>query len=191
MFIETEMERYLQEVENINQKGLCIWITGLPCSGKTTVANRLKEFFENLGKTVTLIDGDVIRQFLSNGDFSKEARIKNNLLAGYIASEIVKHGGIVICALVSPYEETRQKVRLFFNDDEFILIHLNPPMDICIQRDVKGMYKKALNGEIKNFTGISDEYEPPKKADLVIDTSLNTVTETVEKIVNYVFWGDE
>lgn len=191
MFIETEMERYLQEAENINQKGLCIWLTGLPCSGKTTVANRLKEFFESLGKTVTVIDGDVIRQFLSNGDFSKEARIKNNLLAGYIASEIVKHGGIAICALVSPYEETRQKVRLFFNDDEFILIHLNPPMDICIQRDVKGMYKRAMSGEIKNFTGISDEYEPPKKADLVIDTSLNTVTETVGKIVNYIFLGDE
>lgn len=189
MFIETEMEKYLQEAENIKQRGLCIWITGLPCSGKTTVANRLKEFFENLGRSVTVIDGDVIRQFLSNSDFSKEARIKNNLLAGYIASEIVKHGGIVICALVSPYEETRQKVRLFFNDDEFILIHLNPPMDICIQRDVKGMYKKAMSGEIKNFTGISDEYEPPKKADLVIDTSLNTVTETVEKIVNYVFFG--
>ncbi|MDI1472953.1 adenylyl-sulfate kinase [Thermodesulfovibrio sp. 1176] len=190
MQIETYLEKYIEDIENIKPKGLCIWLTGLPCSGKTTISNALKQFFENLGKTVTVIDGDIIRQFLSNGDFFKEARIKNNLLAGYIASEIVKHGGIVICALVSPYEKTRQAVKSFFEDDEFVLVHLNPPIDMCIQRDVKGMYKKALKGEIKNFTGISDVYEPPRKADLVIDTSLNTVGETVEKIINFIFFRE-
>lgn len=185
---ETYLEKYMEEIEHVKPKGFCIWLTGLPCSGKTTIANTLKEFFENLGRTVTVIDGDIIRQFLSNGDFSKEARIKNNFLAGYIASEIVKHGGIVICALVSPFEKTRQTVRSFFEEDEFMLVYLNPPLDMCIQRDVKGMYKKALSGEIKNFTGINDEYEPPCKADLIIDTSLNTISETVEKIIDFIFF---
>ncbi|MCX8158639.1 MAG: adenylyl-sulfate kinase, partial [Candidatus Diapherotrites archaeon] len=135
-----------------------------------------------------VIDGDVIRQFLSNGDFSRQARIKNNLLAGYIASEVVRHGGIAICALVSPYENVRMMVREMFGEDEFILVHLNPPVDMCIQRDIKGIYEKALRGEIQNFTGISDIYEAPKQADLVIDTSLNTVRETLEKIIDYVFF---
>lgn len=187
MILEECIYRQQEDLQDIKPKGLCIWITGIPCSGKTTIANHLKEFFENLGKTTTLIDGDVIRQFLSNVDFSKQGRIKNNLLAGYIASEVVKHGGIAICALVSPYEKIRNMVKDMFKEDEFILIHLNPPVDICIQRDIKGMYKKALKGEMQNFTGISDVYEPPKQADLVIDTSLNTVQESVEKIIDYVF----
>lgn len=176
--------------EWLNKCGkICIWITGIPCSGKTTIAIKLKEFFESQGKTVTLIDGDAIREFLLNDDFSKEARRKNNLLAGYIAFEVVKHGGIAICALVSPYEETRQIIKSMFKEGEFILVHLNPPIDVCIQRDVKGLYKKALSGKIKGFTGIDDPYELPIEADLVIDTSLNTVTETVEKIIKYIVGG--
>lgn len=176
---------YWVEFDGVN-KGLCIWITGLPCSGKTTIANALKEFFEKLGKKVTVIDGDVLRDVLSDYDFSREGRRRINLIAGYIASEIVRHGGIVICALISPYREIRDKVRSFFTDNEFILIYLNTPIEICMERDTKGLYEKASSGQIENFTGIGDVYEPPADADLVIDTSMQNVDVTVEEIAKYV-----
>lgn len=183
--INFELQTYKHKP--IKKKGICIWLTGLPCSGKTTIASKLKEFFASLGCSVTLIDGDVIREFLSNKDFSYEARKKNNLLAGYIASEIVKHGGIVICALVSPYERVREQVKAMFKEDEFLLVYLSTPLQECIKRDVKGMYQKALKGEIKKFTGINDVYEEPFEANVVIDTSQVSLHEALDMIIDKVF----
>lgn len=169
---------------NYNE-GFCIWITGLPCSGKSTVANKLREFFDFIGRKTTLIDGDELRHFLGNFDFSSQERHRINLLAGYIASQVVWHGGIAICAMIAPFESVRQKIRNMFEDNRFVLVHLSTPINVCISRDVKGMYRKALKGEIENFTGISSPYEEPLYAELKIDTSAFSVTETVGEIVSY------
>ena len=154
------------------ERGCCIWLTGLSGAGKSTIAQILTAHVAARGRTVTLLDGDVVRTHLSKGlGFSKEDRDTNILRIGFVASEIVRHHGIVIVAAVSPYEATRNQVRQLVGPDRFMLVHVATPLAVCEQRDVKGLYAKARRGEIKGLTGIDDPYEVPESPDIVLTTT--------------------
>lgn len=155
-------------------KGYCIWLTGLPCSGKTTLAKSLSNLFEKENINHDVLDGDELRTHFSKGlGFSKEDRIENARRIGFLASKIVKHGGIAIVSIVSPYQVMRDLARDLVEKEggKFFEIFVDTPLSVCKNRDVKGLYAKALNNEIKNFTGISDPYEVPKKPDLIVHTN--------------------
>jgi sulfate adenylyltransferase len=135
---------------------------------------------------VTLLDGDIVRNELSKGlGFSKEDRDLNIRRIGFVASEIVRHHGAVVCAAVSPYRATRHDVRSLIGSDRFIEIFVNTPLKECERRDVKGMYEKARRGEIKNFTGIDDPYEAPLHAEITLDTTKKTVEENARRIIEF------
>ena len=152
-------------------RGCCIWLTGLSGAGKSTIAQILDAHLTARGRTVTLLDGDVVRTHLSKGlGFSKQDRDTNILRIGFVAAEIVRHRGIVIVAAVSPYEATRNQVRDMVGGDEFVLVHVATPLAVCEQRDVKGLYAKAHRGEIKGLTGVDDPYEAPVFPDVVLTT---------------------
>ncbi len=152
-------------------QGCCIWLTGLSGAGKSTIAQILADDLTAAGRTVTLLDGDVVRTHLSRGlGFSKADRDANVLRIGFVAAEVVRHHGIVIVAAVSPYEATRNQVRAMVGGDTFVLVHVATPLAVCEQRDVKGLYAKARRGEIKGLTGIDDPYEPPAFPDVVLTT---------------------
>lgn len=174
-------ESYLPQYK----KGVCIWFTGLPSSGKSTTAEILTELLTAKGKQVTLLDGDTVRNHLSKGlGFSKEDRDINILRIGFVASEIVRHNGVVICAAVSPYEQTRNQVRSMMKERQFILVFNDTPVKICEKRDTKGMYQKARRGEIKGFTGVDDPYEPPVKPDIRL-TEKCAAEKNAYKILEY------
>jgi sulfate adenylyltransferase len=152
-------------------RGCCVWLTGLSGAGKSTIAQVLADHLTAAGRTVTLLDGDVVRTHLSRGlGFSKEDRDTNILRIGFVAAEIVRHRGIVVVAAVSPYEATRNQVRDMVGPDSFVLTHVATPLAICEQRDVKGLYAKARSGQIKGLTGIDDPYEAPASPDVVLTT---------------------
>ena len=169
-----------------HRQGFCIWFTGLSASGKSTTAEILTVLLQEFGRNVTLLDGDVMRNHLSRGlGFSKEDRDSNIRRIGFVAAEIVKHQGTVICAAVSPYRATRNDVRNMVGGERFVEVFVNTPLDECERRDVKGMYLKARRGELKNFTGIDDPYEAPVQPDIVIDTVANTAEDNARSIVEY------
>jgi sulfate adenylyltransferase len=154
-----------------NRQGFCIWFTGLSGSGKSTTADIVISKLLEPGRQVTSLDGDIVRTHLSKGlGFSKEDRNTNVLRIGFVASEIVRHGGAVVCAAVSPYRATRDAVRAMVGADHFFEIFVDTPLEICEARDEKGMYAQARRGLIHNFTGIDDPYEPPATPELTIDT---------------------
>ncbi|MCB9177166.1 MAG: bifunctional sulfate adenylyltransferase/adenylylsulfate kinase [Caldilineae bacterium] len=154
-----------------HKQGVCIWFTGLSGSGKSTTANILKVMLEEAGRRVTVLDGDVVRTHLSKGlGFSKEDRDANIRRIGFVAAQIVEHGGVVICAAVSPYKATRNDVRNLVGEDRFCEVFVDTPLEVCEARDVKGLYAKARRGEIKGFTGIDDPYEAPESAEVRLDT---------------------
>jgi sulfate adenylyltransferase len=154
-----------------HRQGVCIWFTGLSGAGKSTTASVLSVLLLEAGRQVTELDGDIVRTHLSKGlGFSREDRDTNILRIGFVASELVRHGGTVICAAVSPYRATRDSIRGMMDEDQFIEIFVDTPLSVCEQRDVKGMYAKARRGEIKEFTGISDPYEPPLNPEITLDT---------------------
>jgi sulfate adenylyltransferase len=151
--------------------GCCVWLTGLSGAGKSTIAGELRSRLERRARTVTLLDGDVVRTHLSRGlGFSKEDRDTNIRRIGFVASEVVRHGGAVICAAVSPYESARNEARELVGPESFVLVHVATPLEVCERRDVKGLYAKARRGEIKGLTGVDDPYEPPRAPDLVLTT---------------------
>lgn len=153
------------------EEGFCIWLTGLSGAGKSTIAQTLAAFVTERGRQVTLLDGDVVRTHISKGlGFSKKDRDTNVLRIGFVASEVVRRCGAVICAAVSPYEATRRQVRAMVGQDRFILIHVDTPLEVCERRDPKGLYAKARRGEIRGFTGIDDPYEVPISPDIVLNT---------------------
>ena len=169
-----------------HQKGFTVFFTGLSGSGKSTIANALLIKFFELGRMrVTLLDGDIVRKNLSSGlGFSKKDRNTNIERIGFVASEITKNGGIAICAPIAPYAQTRRNVReMVSNYGGFIEIHVSTSLKICEQRDRKGLYAKARTGIIKEFTGISDPYEEPENAELVINTEGIEVEEAVHQIL--------
>ena len=169
-----------------HRQGFTVFFTGLSGSGKSTIANvLLVKFLEMGGRPVTLLDGDLVRKNLSSElGFSKEHRDLNIKRIGYVASEITKNGGVAICAPIAPYDAVRKDVRAMIQPEGgFLLVHVATPIEVCEQRDRKGLYAKARAGIIKEFTGISDPYEEPADADLVIDTSQLTAEEAAQQIV--------
>jgi sulfate adenylyltransferase len=170
--------------------GRTIFMTGLSGSGKSTIARAVVEQLA-AERTVTLLDGDVVRTHLSRGlGFSREDRDLNIRRIGWVAGEVTKHGGIAVCAPIAPYDETRQWVRRTVEaaggPGAFILVWISTPLAECERRDVKGLYAKARAGEITGFTGIDDPYEAPRDADVVIDTTTVPLEETVAQIVRLV-----
>ena len=156
---------------NDNGSGVCVWLTGLSGAGKSTTAEALVHLLEDEGRTVTLLDGDVVRTHLSAGlGFSREDRNVNIRRIGFVASEIVRHGGIVIVAAVSPYRATRGEVRAMIGTARFVEVFVDTPLEVCERRDVKGLYRLARCGELRGLTGVDDPYEPPDAAELVLGT---------------------
>ena len=169
-----------------HKQGVCVWFTGLSCAGKSTIAEILTVLLQEHGRQVTLLDGDVVRTHLSQGlGFSKEDRDLNIRRIGFVAAEIVRHGGAVICAAVSPYRATRNEVRNMIGRDAFVEVFVDTPLEVCEQRDSKGMYAKARRGEIKQFTGIDDPYEPPQQPELVLNTVDQSAEDNARSIVDY------
>ena len=169
-----------------HRQGLTVFFTGLSGSGKSTIANVLiVKFLEMGGRPVTLLDGDLVRKHLSSElGFSKEHRDINIKRIGYVASEITKNGGIAVCAPIAPYDSVRKDVRSMIQPlGGFLLVHVATPLEVCEQRDRKGLYAKARAGIIKEFTGISDPYEEPADADIVIDTTKLTAEEAAQQVV--------
>lgn len=167
-----------------HRQGVCIWLTGLSGAGKSTTAEVLTVLLLEHGRQVTVLDGDVVRTHLSQGlGFSKEDRDINIRRIGYVASEIVRHGGIVICAAVSPYRATRNDVRSMVGRDHFVEVFVDTPLEVCEQRDRKGMYARARRGEITGFTGVDDPYEPPQNPEVILDTVHSTPEENARRIV--------
>ena len=169
-----------------HQRGFCVWFTGLSGAGKSTIAEILVTLLMEHGRQVTLLDGDVVRTHLSKGlGFSKEDRDTNIRRIGFVASEIVRHHGVAICAAVSPYRATRNEVRGGVGENQFVEIFVDTPLEICEQRDAKGMYAKARRGEIKEFTGINDPYESPIKPEILLTTTNCLPEDNARKIVTY------
>ena len=169
-----------------HRQGVCVWFTGLSGSGKSTTADVLTVLMQEHGRNVTVLDGDVVRTNLSKGlGFSKADRDTNILRIGYVASEIIRHGGIVICAAVSPYRATRNDVRNMMGEEHFVEVFVDTPLEVCEARDTKGMYAKARRKEITGFTGIDDPYEEPRNPEVSLDTVNQTPEENARKLLNY------
>lgn len=168
-----------------HRQGFTVFFTGLSGSGKSTIANVLRvKFLEMGGRPVTLLDGDIVRKNLSSElGFSKEHRDINIRRIGFVAAEITKNGGIAICAPIAPYDSIRKEVRAMIQPHGgFVLVHLRTALDVCEQRDRKGLYAKARAGLLPQFTGISDPYEPPSDASVTIDTQEMTPEEAAQEI---------
>jgi len=162
---------------------MTLWLTGLPCAGKTTIAQGLFEALRARGQAVELLDGDEIRKEFSAGvGFSREERCAHLRRVGFLCRLLTKHGVTVIAAFVSPYRETRDDARRMVGDG-FAEIFVDTPLAECIRRDVKGMYRRALAGEIRQFTGISDPYEPPLAPELTLRTMEHSVEECVNQVL--------
>lgn len=178
LLAEIQLPRYRQ--------GVCVWFTGLSGSGKSTTAEILTWLLMDHGRRVIVLDGDVVRTHLSKGlGFSKEDRDTNVRRIGFVASELVHLGGVVICAVVSPYRAARNDVRTMVGEDNFVEVFVDTPLEVCEARDVKGMYAKARRGEIKGFTGIDDPYEPPEHPEITLDTLNYSPQRNANFIVNY------
>jgi sulfate adenylyltransferase len=168
-----------------HEQGICLWFTGLSGSGKSTTAEILTSLLLERGRQVTLLDGDVVRTNLSKGlGFSRDDRDTNILRIGFVAGEIARHGGIVIAAAISPYRTTRNEVRKMVGDDRFIEIFVDTPIEVCEQRDIKGLYARARRGQIKGFTGVDDPYEVPVDPEITLHTVEIGPDENARRIVD-------
>jgi sulfate adenylyltransferase len=166
------------------RQGVCIWLTGLHNAGKSTTANVLTTLALEHGRQVTLLDGDVVRTHFSDGlGFSKEDRDEHVRRVGFVAAEIVRHGGLAIVATVSPYRVTRNDVRNMVGKEHYIEIFVDTPLEVCEQRDTKGLYARARRGEIKGFTGVDDPYEAPQHPELRIETINHSAEENARQIL--------
>jgi adenylylsulfate kinase len=162
--------------------GFVLWLTGLSGAGKSTIANEIAPRLLERDHRVEVLDGDEVRTNLCQGlGFSREDRDTNIARIGYVAGKLAKHGVAVVVAAISPYREARDKVRASVSN--FVEVHVAAPVETCAQRDVKGLYAKALSGEIKNFTGISDPYEAPLRPELVLHTERQSVEESVAQVL--------
>ena len=170
------------------QRGTAIFFTGLSGAGKTSISNALNEYIQRRGdRTVTMLDGDVVRGVLTPElGFSREHRDLNVLRIAYVASEVTKHGGIAICAQIAPYAGTREKARdMVTRYGSFVEVYVATPIEICEARDPKGLYAKARAGLMKAFTGIDDPYEQPVHAEIVLDTRNSTPEECAQTIADW------
>lgn len=165
-------------------QGFTVWLTGLSGAGKSTIAAALTERIAQTGQGVEVLDGDEVRTHLSKGlGFSREDRDTNILRIAFVASLLTRHGVAVITAAISPYEQARMQAREMIGD--FVEVYVHCPIDELVRRDVKGLYAKAIRGEIGHFTGISDPYEVPRHPDVQVDSSTETVAESVDRIYAY------
>jgi sulfate adenylyltransferase len=174
------------------ERGLAIFFTGLSGSGKSTIARGLAEALTERGdRSVSLLDGDHVRQLLSAGlTFSRADRDLNIARIGYVAAEVARHGGIAICAPIAPYAAARAAARQMVTEvGDFLLVYVSTPVDVCAARDRKGLYAKARAGLITGFTGVSDPYEEPRDADLVLDTSVMTSQQAVDAVLKLLTTG--
>ncbi|MFZ5920635.1 MAG: bifunctional sulfate adenylyltransferase/adenylylsulfate kinase [Chloroflexota bacterium] len=172
-----------------HEQGFCLWFTGLSGSGKSATTQVLTDLLLERGKTLTVLDGDVVRTHLSKGlGFSKEDRDTNILRIGYVAGELVRHGGAVICAAISPYRAARNEARKMVGEN-FIMVHMDTPVEICEERDVKGLYAKArqsmAEGKPMGFTGVDDPYEPPIDPEITLTGYGSTPEENARKVIAY------
>lgn len=167
-----------------DQKGFTLWFTGLSGSGKTTIAKEVEQELRRRGLKVERLDGDIVRQGLTRDlGFSKEDRDKNIERVTFVAKLLTRNGVAVLCSFISPYRERRNLSRQEIG--EFIEVYVECPLEECIRRDVKGMYARAIAGEIPNFTGISDPYEEPENPEIVCHTAQETVAESTARIIAY------
>ena len=185
-FTRPEVGEILQEAyPPKHRQGVCVWFTGLSGAGKSTTAEVLAVKLLEYGRQVTLLDGDIVRTNLSRGlSFNKEDRDTNIRRIGFVAAEIVRHGGMVIAAAVSPYRATRNEVRALVGEEHFLEVFVDTPLEVCEQRDTKGMYAKARRGEIKDFTGIDDPYERPLNAEITLDSITRSPEENARTILD-------
>jgi len=170
---------------DINKKGaFVLWLTGLPCSGKTTIGQALYKEIKQRGLLVRHLDGDVVRKEMNKDlGFSKKDRDKNLEIVSLLARDLNGQGTIVIASFVSPYKEQREKIRKKIKN--FVEIYINAPLKVCEKRDVKGLYKKARLGEIKNLTGVSDPYEAPEHPQLELRTDKESVKANTNQVITY------
>lgn len=176
--------------EAARPRGACIWFTGLSGSGKTTTADELVRMLGARGRVVTVLDGDVVRTHLSRGlGFSREDRDENVRRVGFVAAEIVRHGGLVVCALVSPYRSTRDEVRELVDSaggaGSFVEVYVDTPLEVVMQRDVKGLYAASQRGEVERMTGLADPYEPPLNPDIHLATAGRSVEQNARAVLDY------
>jgi len=165
-------------------KGMCVWLTGLSGAGKTTIASALEQMLVAEGRTVTMLDGDAVRETLSKGlGYSREDRDANVLRIGFVASEVVRHGGIAICPVISPYRAARWAVRRMIGDRSFLEVFVDTPLGVCEARDPKQLYKRARSGALKGFTGIDDPYETPADPEVVLNTERFAVLQNAQAIM--------
>ena len=158
-----------------------LWMTGLPCSGKTTLARKLAEKVNNLA----ILDGDEIREWLSSKDFSRKGINEHNSKVANLAKLLSNHNVPVLVSLISPFNENREDARKIIGDNRFIETYIKCSLSICEERDVKGMYKKARQNQIKDFVGVNTDYEIPDNPDLILDTEKLSVEESVNKLLLY------
>ena len=165
-----------------NERGFTLWFTGLSGAGKTTIAEIVEKELRERGRRVEVLDGDIVRTNLSKGlGFSREDRNINVLRIGFVANLLTRNGVAVIVSAISPYKEPRDQVRRRIID--FVEVFVDAPLEVCAERDVKGLYKKAFAGEIEQFTGVSDPYEPPAAPDLVLKTAEEEPEESARKVI--------
>ena len=165
------------------ERGCVIWFTGLSGSGKTTIAHAVEEKLATAGVPIEILDGDVVRENLSKGlGFSKEDRDINIRRIAFVAHLLQRNGVFVITAAISPYRSIREEARMMIKD--FVEVYADAPIDVCEERDVKGLYAKARAGEIKGFTGVDDPYEPPAGPEVVCKTDQETVEESAQKVLD-------
>jgi adenylylsulfate kinase len=170
------------ELMQFQQPGVTVWFTGLSGAGKTTISRAVEQELKSYGYKVEILDGDVVRQNLTKGlGFSKEDRDENIRRVGFVAELLTRNQVIVLVSAISPYQKIREEVRQKIGN--FVEVYVNAPLAICEQRDVKGLYKKARAGEIKNFTGIDDPYEAPLNPEVECRTDLESVEESVSKVL--------
>ena len=169
-----------------HDKGFCLWFTGLSGAGKTTISTLVEEELKKRRNRLEILDGDVVRENLSKGlGFSKEDRDTNIRRIAFVADLLSRNGVPVITAAISPYREIRDEARELMGA-RFIEVFVNASVEVCAERDTKGLYKKAFAGEIKEFTGVSDPYEPPLNAELVLETETETPDESAGKVLAFV-----
>ncbi|MDX6380583.1 MAG: adenylylsulfate kinase [Rubrobacteraceae bacterium] len=171
------------------ERGFTLWFTGLSGSGKTTISEIVEHELRERGRPVEVLDGDIVRTNLSKGlSFSREDRNINVLRIGFVANLLTRNGVAVIVSAISPYKEARDQVRRRIID--FVEVFVDAPLEVCAERDVKGLYKKAFDGEIQQFTGVSDPYEPPSAPDLTLKTEEEEPHESARKVLEKLeFYG--
>jgi len=172
----------MDSVKGKEQKGVTLWFTGLPCSGKSAVADRVAEILRERGLKVERLDGDTVRKSLTRDlGFSKEDRNENIRRVTFVAKLLTRNSVAVLTSFISPYRELREHARQEIGN--FVEVYAKCPVEVCMERDIKGMYQKALKGEIKEFTGVSDPYEEPLEPEILLETDKETLEESADKVI--------